>query len=68
LVRPGDDLNEGDTITDEQVDAFFQKDGAAAMAAARSQALAVVPHNLIRVDELRGIRRSGAGLEFSEAL
>jgi GH24 family phage-related lysozyme (muramidase) len=40
LVRPEDNLEIGDTITDEQVDAFFKKDGAAAMAAARSQASA----------------------------
>jgi GH24 family phage-related lysozyme (muramidase) len=38
LVRPEDNLEIGDTITDEQVDAFFKKDGAAALAAARSQA------------------------------
>ncbi len=38
LVLPEDNLKVGDTITDEQVDALFKKDGAAAMAAARSQA------------------------------
>jgi len=35
LVLPEDNLKVGDTITDEQVDALFKKDGAAAMAAAR---------------------------------
>jgi GH24 family phage-related lysozyme (muramidase) len=38
LVVPGDNLKVGDRITDAQVTAFFQKDGAAALAAARSQA------------------------------
>ena len=35
----GDKLKVGDVITDAQVSAFFQKDGAAAMSAARSQAV-----------------------------
>jgi lysozyme len=39
LVLPEDKLKVGDTITDEQVDALFKKDGAAAMAAARLQAV-----------------------------
>jgi len=39
LVLSEDNLEVGDTITDEQVDALFQKDGAAAMGAARSQAV-----------------------------
>ena len=38
LVVPGDNLEVGDVITDAQVSAFFQKDGAASMSAARSQA------------------------------
>jgi len=38
LVLDEDDLKEGDTISDKQVDTFFRKDSAAAMAAARSQA------------------------------
>ena len=38
LVVPDDALNVGDKITDEQVDAFFKKDSATAMSAARSQA------------------------------
>ena len=38
LVVPGDNLGVGDVITDAQVSAFFQKDGAASMSAARSQA------------------------------
>ena len=38
LVLPQDNLKVGDTITDERVAAFFAKDGAAALAAARSQA------------------------------
>jgi GH24 family phage-related lysozyme (muramidase) len=38
LVVPDDALNVGDRITDEQVDAFFKKDSATAMGAARSQA------------------------------
>jgi GH24 family phage-related lysozyme (muramidase) len=37
LVLPDDNLKYGDTITDERVDAMFRKDGAAAMAAARSE-------------------------------
>jgi GH24 family phage-related lysozyme (muramidase) len=39
LVLPEDDLTVGDTITDAQVDAFFQQDGAAALAAARTEAV-----------------------------
>ena len=39
LVVAGDKLKVGDVITDAQVSAFFQKDGAAAMSAARSQAV-----------------------------
>jgi GH24 family phage-related lysozyme (muramidase) len=39
LVLAEDQLKLGDTITDEQVDALFEKDGAAAIAAARSQAV-----------------------------
>jgi GH24 family phage-related lysozyme (muramidase) len=38
LVLPQDNLKVGDTITNERVDAFFAKDGAAALGAARSQA------------------------------
>jgi len=38
LVLPEDGLTVGDTITDAQVDAFFQRDGAAALAAARTEA------------------------------
>jgi GH24 family phage-related lysozyme (muramidase) len=38
LVVPDDALNVGVRITDEQVDAFFKKDSATAMSAARSQA------------------------------
>jgi GH24 family phage-related lysozyme (muramidase) len=38
LVLPEDQLKVGDTITDEQVDAFWKKDSATAMTAARSQA------------------------------
>ena len=40
LVQPGDNLKVGDTITDEQVQAFWKADSAAAMQAARSQAAA----------------------------
>lgn len=39
LVLPQDNLKVGDTITDERVAAFFAKDGATALAAARSQAV-----------------------------
>ena len=39
LVVAGDKLKVGDVITDAQVSAFFEKDGAAAMSAARSQAI-----------------------------
>ena len=38
LVVPGDNLEVGDVITDAQVSAFLQKDGAASLSAARSQA------------------------------
>src|ERR1043165_3055076 len=38
LVVPGDHLAVGNVISDAQVSAFFQKDGAGAMQAARSQA------------------------------
>jgi GH24 family phage-related lysozyme (muramidase) len=38
LVLPGDHLNVGDRVTDAQVDAFFAKDSASAIAAARAQA------------------------------
>jgi lysozyme len=39
LVVAGDNLNVGDRITDEQISIFFQKDGAAALNAARLQAV-----------------------------
>ena len=38
LVLPEDNLSLGDTISDEQIDAFFSVDGAASMDAAREQA------------------------------
>ncbi|HTF90474.1 MAG TPA: glycoside hydrolase family protein [Planctomycetota bacterium] len=38
LVTTADKLKVGDTITDQQVSAFFKKDSAAAVAAANSQA------------------------------
>jgi lysozyme len=38
LVLPEDNLRVGDQIDDARVDAFFQKDGAAALAAARTEA------------------------------
>ena len=38
LVRPGDNLQVGDRITDVQVSNFFRADGAAAMNAARAHA------------------------------
>jgi lysozyme len=38
LVLPADNLQVGDQITDARVSAFFQADGAAALAAARTQA------------------------------
>jgi GH24 family phage-related lysozyme (muramidase) len=38
LVQAGDNLNVGDVITDAQVDAFFEQDGAKAMNAAQAQA------------------------------
>ncbi len=38
LVVPGDGLAVGDTISDAQVSAFFARDGAGALAAAREQA------------------------------
>jgi GH24 family phage-related lysozyme (muramidase) len=38
LVQPGDKLKLGDKITDPQVDAYFQKDGATALQRARDQA------------------------------
>ena len=38
LVLPEDNLKLGDKIGDERVDALFEKDGAAAMTAARSEA------------------------------
>jgi lysozyme len=40
LVVPSDHLNFGERISDEQIDAFFEKDSAPAMQAARSQASA----------------------------
>jgi GH24 family phage-related lysozyme (muramidase) len=39
LVVAGDNLDVGDQITDEQITTFFQKDGAAALNAARLQAV-----------------------------
>jgi lysozyme len=38
LVLPGDNLRVGDQIDDARIDAFFRNDGAAALAAARSEA------------------------------
>ena len=38
LVTKEDNLKVGDTITDQQVSQFFKKDGAKALAAAKSQA------------------------------
>jgi lysozyme len=38
LVLPEDNLSIGDQIDDARVDAFFQSDGAAALAAARTEA------------------------------
>jgi GH24 family phage-related lysozyme (muramidase) len=38
LVQPGDGLKVGDKISDDQVDAFFQQDGQAALQRAQGQA------------------------------